>query len=404
MANKLWLGPLGLGVLAMGLGIFGLVTTGDEPQRQEAFEPMRPPDSIAPATPYGDEADDNLLPGVPLGDGVTVARGTAIGNLSVFPVYGARMHAVPAVYPLHTAIQDTLAVVREVGAQPMAAQVHQLEFDNQSDRPLLSLGGSMLGGGFQDRFITRDFIVEPNDKQAVHVHCAEHHRWDGVRNGKLTSGEFQVLPTFVGTYLHATAELTQNQVQVWDRVDEMNAAHCKSPATATLAATLEDPTLSARRMSLAKKVSAALASRPMAEHIVGMAYAVNGGVRNVRVFANHALYGQFIDHLSQTAAFDALSEPQKALTEGEQMVLEDGIAENDSQDEVVGFVQHIREQADESHAEEAGRTKTIYLRARRGYGAVTSWIAEEQREVPFTASYVVRPGDEGPAPQSACLL
>ena len=51
---------------------------------------------------------------------------------------------------------------------------------------------------------------------------------------------------------------------------------------------------------------------------------------------------------------------------------EDGIAENDSHDEVVGFVEHIRGQADESHAEEAGRTKTIYLRARRGYGAVTS--------------------------------
>ena len=56
------------------------------------------------------------------------------------------------------------------------------------------------------------------------------------------------------------------------------------------------------------------------------------------------------------------------------------------------------------HAEEAGRTKTIYLRARRGYGAVTSWIGEEQREVPFTASYVVRPGDQRPAPQSACVM
>ena len=191
---------------------------------------------------------------------------------------------------------------------------------------------------------------------------------------------------------------------VWQRVNELNEAHCKVSSTSALAATLQDPTLSKARAALADQVVKALAQRPLEDHLVGMAYAVNGAMRNVRVFANHELYTQFIGHLSQTAAFDALSDPGTKKNE-EQLERQD-VAEISDQELVVGFVTHIRDHADERTVETAGHTQTTYLRARRGYGAVASWIAdaEEHREVPFTATYVARPSETPPAPRSACML
>ncbi|MEZ4445372.1 MAG: DUF6569 family protein [Polyangiaceae bacterium] len=403
--GRLMLGLVGLGLAGLGLALPGArhgaepdTTTRPETTADEGSLPAMAAQRGLSPPPEALEPPPAILPGAALDEGISVAAATKLDGLAVYPIYSRQQATLPAIAAIHEAVAGGRASIREVANGPAGAEVHELVFDNDGDRPLLALGGSMLAGGFQDRFITRDFIVEPEHERGVHVHCGELHRWSPTRNGEETKGRFRVMGTFAGSFLHGTAELTQDQSKVWKRVDAMNAAHCKAPATATIAATLEDPKLLAAREKIASQVARALAVRPHQGALVGLAYEVNGDIRGVRIFADHDLYQRFVGHLTRTAAFEAMAE------RGASTAMAKDPGELSPEARVVQFVDHIRHQADEAKTLEEGRTKTVYLFARRGYGAVTRFIpdAESKREVPLTMAFVKRPG-EAPARRSACL-
>ena len=348
-----------------------------------AYEPT--PEQIGQTiADVGDDAlslarQADLLPGVAMGPGLTVDAPVIVDNLAVFPVYAAYPEVAPGkVGALHQAIDNGYAHVKEVAPGPYGAEVNKLAYANRANVPVLALGGMVFEGGFQDRMITRDLIIEPKSEDRLAVHCAEKSRWSPIREGDNTKGYFKVLHTMTGSALRATSEVLGEQRMVWRRVAQVNANHCKAPSTGTLAAVLDDPALRHERRSMAAEVDGFLEAQLHQDNLVGVAYSINGQVRHVRMFANSRLFQSFRGHLGRTAAYEALAE------QGNMQGFERTDSETTPQGAVAGFVRHIRDRSETMNEHRHNKSaKTVYLHSGRGYGAIAMW-----KGTPLTASYI----------------
>jgi ARG/rhodanese/phosphatase superfamily protein len=395
MRTGLWIG-LALTTVA-ALGAAGLHFATSPAELAEAPVPRdADPEPEAEAPPEGD-----VVPGTPLGGGASIAEPTIVENLVVFPVYAPKPAADTALVALDQAIASAQAEVHELGE----GSVRQLVFENKSDQPIIAVSGLLLGGGRQDRMIVRDFVLEPHQLAEVEVRCGELHRWMTSRRGVDTGGKFTVLPTMVGSWIRGIAEGTGDQRKVWDAVDVMNAANCKSSPTSALAASIEDKALEKPRNALAASVLQYLARLPMQENLVGLAYAVDGNVRDVRVFATAQLFLQHRAVLSRTAAFDALAGRPKAPPIPEVRVEPHSPSEMPLGDQVVSFVSSIRDRPDSvEEVSSSGSTKTRYLHARRGYGAIAMWTPAGREAVPITESFLANDAAVRPQVPATCAV
>jgi hypothetical protein len=141
----------------------------------------------------------------------------------------------------------------------------------------------------------------------VDAFCVEHGRWNTSRNGVATQGSFTTLKTLAVGEVRAAGQYEQNQGQVWSKVGQVNRATGKETASDTLTASLEDEGLVAERARVGAKVSAFLASVPMAERTVGLAYAVGGEVTGARWFIHHKLFTRYSETLVNTAVGESFT-------------------------------------------------------------------------------------------------
>lgn len=376
---------------------------------------------LAPAPPQGPEVDTGVVvhsdyddPGIPevddpgtvpglhFGDGTTIGESSTFANLTVFPVYRARPREIGTVGAVDELIERGKAEIREVAHSTDYGEVNLLKFANNTEDPMLMLGGTLLEGGFQDRMIGSDFILRPNRVAMLKVYCAELHRWTPFRNGVNTEGKFHTMPAYADSHVRAAGQFLGQQHRVWSLVHQVNRAHCKAPPTGTLAASVTDPKLSQERDAIAEKVVAALDARPVAENMVGLAYAVNGEVRTVRYFANNKLFSMFREQLTKTAALEALTARNgtpKAKGLNDELT---------PADEVASFVIAIRDNPDNVTDREGPEgNSTRYYHSARGYGATAMYLPEGEtnrdKTIAVTTSFLKRL-DEKQLKEYACRL
>jgi len=336
---------------------------------------------------FSAEHEARLLPGAPLTDGITIGEPGTFDNLTVFAIYGAVHHDVGDVLSLHEALDKKVAEVREIGPGPDASNVSTLTFENKGRSPVGVLSGTVLGGGLQDRLVSRDFVLGPERQAALAVHCTEKNRWVPLRDGVNTHGRFQALDATAGTLIGATAEFLGSQSAVWERVQQVNTAHCKSSRTGALRASLDNPTIAKRRDALAREAMHHI----MAVHdndVLGLAYSVAGEVRSARIFANRDLFRKFSNGLVKGAAFDALTTAQTTTAQLEPR------REALPQAQVADFIKAIRSNPMDSDGVPvvAGNARQQFTHA-RGFGAIALWSSspDAQSHRPFTVSFVARP-------------
>lgn len=106
------------------------------------------------------------------------------------------------------------------------------------------------------------------------------------------------------------------QQEVWDSVTTANLANSKSPKTGTLLATVEetDKDALARRERIKKAVGdkfIELSQSPEAP--VGLAYAVDGKIREIRSFAHPKILAQYRETLMNTIAIEGDQAQRKAI-------------------------------------------------------------------------------------------
>jgi hypothetical protein len=254
--------------------------------------------------------------GEPLAEGVVVGDAKTFGNLTVFPILAKSQLDVGPLISLHEGLKKGLAEVRELGTEggegPVAqrsggAQVGTLVIENRGRVPVYVLAGTIVKGGNQDRQIGQDFIIGASETVPIDAFCVEHGRWNGEREGRLTSGKFEAVDQLANTEVRVAGQYKSDQGEVWSKVSAVNRANDKSSGTDSLLASADDPALKHERSALAGEVLTHLAGIEPRGAVVGYAYAIDGQVKAVRWFAHHRIYGLFREVLVNTSVMDAMT-------------------------------------------------------------------------------------------------
>lgn len=268
-----------------------------------------------------------------------------LDNLTLFPITAKTQVDVGPLITLEEALSKGVAEIREVGADPAGAdqeanaapvqqqqqglgnqglgnegrgnhphayrgggaRVNTLVIENKGVIPVYVLAGTVVKGGNQDRQIGQDFIIDGKQVASVDAFCVEHGRWTGERDGRATGGKFGTMAQLTTSSVRTAGQYKKNQSEVWAKVADVNTANKKSAASGTLMATLDDAEVVAQRGALAAQAGAFLDSVSPSNAVVGLAYAIDGKVRSVRWFANHAIFSMYRSTLINTAAVDAIT-------------------------------------------------------------------------------------------------
>lgn len=294
---------------------------------------------------------------VKLTDQLSMGKAIAAENVTVWPVYSnvPAPQAQKEYISLAAAQEMKVAEVRETGAPAQGAnppaqrqagpqqvgndvvqqvvqssgdvggQVNQLVVENRGTYPILVLAGTLVKGGKQDRQIAQDFIIPPGKTVPVDAFCVEHGRWTAQREGQATGGQFQAQKVLASKEVRDSGQFKGDQQAVWNDVAAMNSYNAKAPDTGTLFATIEetDKDALARRERIQKAIAEGLAKSPAAP--VGIAYAVDGKVREIRAFNDPRILKHYQDSLITTIAIEADTAQRKATKEGKKIF--DGVVD-----------------------------------------------------------------------------
>ncbi len=264
---------------------------------------------------------------VVLKDDLYLGAGKTIENLTVWPVFTDRslVKITGDFITLAAAQRQQTGFVREVGKPGHDAQtrtnrrhrqrrgnrvegvVGELVVENKGDKPILILAGTLLKGGKQDRQVGQDFIVPPRKTVPVSAFCVEQGRWSAVREGKSTNGQFKAQATLATRNVRKSGQYENDQGKVWQNVARENKKAGKNPSSGTLMAAIDqaDKRSKSRRKRVEKELTATfdkLARQPPSP--LGLAYAVDGRVREVRYFTHPRIFERFRTTLIRTMAIE----------------------------------------------------------------------------------------------------
>lgn len=259
-----------------------------------------------------------------------------VENVTVWPVYSrTRAESFEGDFITLAEAQDRgWAVVREIGATVRVAgnalghvpevsgSVNELVIENLGPRPILVLAGTLLKGGKQDRQVGQDFVVPAGKTVAVDAFCVEQGRWSAVRDGAATQGVFEAQQALATTAVRSSGQYKQDQGEVWANVARENRAAGKAPSSGTFFATVEDADQGAqtRRHRFTVVITREIGRLLDRDHApIGLAYAVDGQVREVRAFTHPRVFERFLVTLVGTIAIEGDLAQQAALRSGREI-------------------------------------------------------------------------------------
>jgi hypothetical protein len=163
-------------------------------------------------------------------------------------------------------------------------------------------------------------------------------------------------------------------------VSKVNAAHAKSAPSGTLMATLDDAEVMARRGALVETMDAALRAAEGHAPVVGLGYAVDGQVRNVRFFQSASAFALFRTSLLESAALDALTAQQ---THGRRSAprVEAGAVD--------ALIRDVEAGAAETRATEA-QNRNEYREGVAGFGSKTRLESRPADAAPLGSDYTAK--------------
>jgi hypothetical protein len=321
-----------------------------------------------------------------------------VENVTVWPVYSrTRAEALIGgdLITLAEAQGRGWAVVREIGATVQVAgnamphlsevsgTVNELVIENRGPRPILVLAGTLLKGGKQDRQVGQDFVVPAGKTVAVDAFCVEQGRWSAMRDGAATQGVFEAQQALATTAVRSSGQYKQDQGEVWANVAAENHKAGKAPSSGTFFATLEDADRSGRvrreRFTITIKTEL---GRLLVQHHppVGLAYAVDGQVREVRAFTHPRVFERFLDTLVGTIAIEGDLAQRAAMNEGR--AVHDDVA---ATDQVTDLVRETSKVTAQKKRNKAGNVNAV-RKSRKVWNS--DCFADEDQAAPVTRSFM----------------
>ncbi|HOI80924.1 MAG: DUF6569 family protein [Thermovirgaceae bacterium] len=145
-------------------------------------------------------------------------------GLTAFPVFSALPEAVDFV-TLTEAFREDWIEIREL---TQGGSVPELLVINKSDRNILILDSEELQGAKQNRVLNITVLVTAWSKVVVPVSCTERGRWHYISNvfrdsGTMASRSVRFSKNrSVGESLRRDNSFRSDQMEVWDKVDELS--------------------------------------------------------------------------------------------------------------------------------------------------------------------------------------
>lgn len=232
-------------------------------------------------------------------------------NLAVFLIRGADRLKDRNYLTLQEAMEQKVVVVHETG------NVNELTIENvSSDKQVYIQSGDIVKGGRQDRLIAVDFIVPPHSGvMPVDAFCVEHGRW--TQRGAEAADRFaSSSDQAAGKELKLAAKRSMDQGQVWQQVasnqqklSDNTGASVNAPQSASsFQLSLESKPVEEHIAAYVKALEPIIGGR---DDVIGYAFAINGKVNSVDVYANHALFVKLWPKLIKSSAVEAVAELQK---------------------------------------------------------------------------------------------
>lgn len=233
-------------------------------------------------------------------------------NLSIFLLHGADRLPHSKFMTLQEALQRKKARVTETG------QVNELMLENLSrDTDLYIQAGDIVKGGKQDRTLVVDMILSPKSgKVPIAAFCVEQGRWNPRRGEAVATfggSQEQVASKALKHAVRAGAGAAQGTVwqevaKMQERLDKQLGGTVQAGASASsLQLTLEHARVQGAVDDYLKALSALPARHADA---MGYAFAINGKINSVEMYASHALFLKLWPKLLKASAVEALAEPQ----------------------------------------------------------------------------------------------
>jgi hypothetical protein len=226
-----------------------------------------------------------------------VGMGWRFEGLTLFPVW-ARMP-----------VSDVLVVdASEVQIQerPDGPQVSQIMVHNTGKGLALLLEGELIEGGWQNRALNSDLLLEPGASSVVEVTCVEQGRWAGVgghvRRSRIAPG---------GVRMGLRRHESERQGEVWRRVSHYEPS-MGATRTRSLAEHL-DRVSRGRDHRWSKKESARIGDIPGSPMLgqVGVIVALGGRPAWLEIFPTPGILAEFWSALVDAALLDAVSAPDR---------------------------------------------------------------------------------------------
>ncbi len=252
-------------------------------ETQQADPVVRPRYRILPPRPRNEVTD--------LIDRITIGRPYAKRNMTVFPLYLSRDEDSRRYLTLDDTIDHGYLKIYEKGS----ARVSEIEVENRSDRYIFMMAGEILGGGKQNRVISKDALLRPwGGVVAVPVYCVEQRRWASKGSMKFGS-ERSLAPNSI----RALTQSDTGQDSVWREVDRLSRANKVGSSTANFQAVYEDKEVRSR-------IAEYDSLRRMPRRTVGAVVAVNGRIVGAEIFCNEDLFDDLWSKVLRSYSLDAI--------------------------------------------------------------------------------------------------
>ncbi|CAN5467154.1 hypothetical protein BH11CYA1_BH11CYA1_01290 [soil metagenome] len=233
-------------------------------------------------------------------------------NLSIFLIHGKDNSKFQQFLTLQEALSKGQVTVKETG------QVNQLAIQNTGSMAVFVQSGDIVKGGRQDRTMQYDMILAPKSGLVpINSFFVEHDRWSkrGAEDATaFKNSNYQL----ANKSLKMAAKYSGSQQQVWDSVARFSSlgfakAHVSpaqamaSPSPSSLQLALENDQVKASTEKYVHDLEKVVYGH---SDVVGYAFAINGKINSVDVYANNALFKKMWPKLINSSAAEALTESE----------------------------------------------------------------------------------------------
>lgn len=232
-------------------------------------------------------------------------------KMTLFPIYSKQKKTASDFITLDEGLESGKVTIEEKNS---VGSVPELTVTNKSGKSLYIMAGEVLYGGYQDRMINRDIIIEATGKpRRLPVNCVERGRWS--RNEKKSFTDAKALAQ---RSIRIEANALRSQTGVWKRVAE----HNKTLAPKASSSSYKKALTAARTANNdIEQIENLLDKRG---EVVGLAIGINGELQSIDVFASPALFRKMRRKILRSYLLDLMVAPgtnKKIASMSSQIVL-----------------------------------------------------------------------------------